>query len=240
MPRAKKRHIHANIGECLEELYKPETDAIAAKLAIHFSQAHVFDKAWRYSLKAIQQANAQYGSSEAIRLGKMGVEALERNKDALSREEFTEASVRFYLELSKAEQFGGDQSENTDHLKAGIEYLEQQLAALPLVPDMLKADVYAQLGRLYDKQKTRTQQEAMQFLEKAVAIYEQHHAHSSLLKCYELKAIFIPLFQCSITGKPQIKSINALEKDYPCKRISKMRRLQILYVSVVYCGELFI
>ncbi len=65
LPQTKKELLHANIGECLEQLYVPETAAIAAELAIHFTQAHVPDKAIKYCLHAPRKDNARYGGGRS-------------------------------------------------------------------------------------------------------------------------------------------------------------------------------
>lgn len=173
LPQSKKRRIHIKIAECLEHLYEPAKDEIASKLAVHFYHAHVPDKAVHYCLKAAQDANRKYGVSEALYFGKIGLEALKLQASTLPEEKYTENKIQFLLELAKAEEFGGKREEGQDHIQQGISYLEDNLSLFDIVSNELCAASYAQLGKLYSKKGITNAQEAKEYLEKALDIYEQ-------------------------------------------------------------------
>ena len=172
LPKTKRELLHVKIGGCLETLYAPNADDIAAQLAVHFYHGYVPEKAVGYGLKAAQDANARYGAAEAVRFAKMGLEALETRKAALSPNEYAETKIRLVLELSKAEEKGGDQQGEKNHLQAGISYIEDNFSLMDSISKKLLAEVYAQLSKLYSiiggnelKQKEN--------MEKAIFLYEQ-------------------------------------------------------------------
>ncbi len=162
--------IHAEIGECLEKVYEPNADVIASKLAIHFYHAHVLEKAGHYCLKAAQDANKKYGVSETVRFCHMGLESLERQTNILSQEEYAEKKMQLLLELAKAEKLGGNQQEKKDHIQAGISYLENHTSLFHAIPEELRAEIYAQLGELYNRKHSK--QEAKEYFEKALCMYQ--------------------------------------------------------------------
>jgi len=208
-----KEFIHAEIGNCLETLYAPNTDKIAAQLAIHFSRAHRLDKAVAYCLKAAQDANIRYGTSEAVRFGKMGLEALEERKTELSQEEYAEQKVRLLLELAKAEGHGGDPKEEIDHVQAGIGYLEANLPLLTNLPMDLCADTYAQLGKLYTGKGTQWQT-AQEFLERALNLYNQSQdQYKRAYVLYQLAEIYPYLPASQTELRPIEKGIETLQKS---------------------------
>ena len=61
----KCRLLHRDAGVALERRYA-DTSVITIRLAEHYCQAEVYDKAFAYSLKATQQANALYATPTAL------------------------------------------------------------------------------------------------------------------------------------------------------------------------------
>ena len=173
LPKTKRELLHVKIGDCLERLYAPNADEIAAQLAVHFYHGYVPEKAVAYGLKAAQDANARYGAAEAVRFAKMGLEALETRKAALPPNEYAETKIRLLLELAKAEENGGDPQEQKDHIQIGIEHLENNLCLLHNVIDKLDAEVYYQLGKLYYAWHGKNH-EAKEYLEKAMEFYNRY------------------------------------------------------------------
>ena len=174
LSKTKRELLHVKIGECLETLYAPNADDIAAQLAVHFYHGHVPEKAVGYGLKAAQDANARYGAAEAVRFAKMGLEALETRKAALPPNEYAETKIRLLLELAKAEKNGGDLQEQKDHIQAGIVYLEENFLLLNNVSEKLQADFYTLLGLILFEKNKKNSTKVKGYLEKAKSIYETY------------------------------------------------------------------
>ena len=173
LSKTKRELLHVKIGECLETLYAPNADDIAAQLAVHFYHGHVPEKAVGYGLKAAQDANARYGAAEAVRFAKMGLEALEERAKTLPPNEYAETKIRLLLELAKAEEKGGDQQGEKNHLQLGITYLENNISLTSSVPIKLLAEIYLQLSILYQTIGGTVELKQRENMEKALALYEQ-------------------------------------------------------------------
>lgn len=198
----------------LKHAYEPNADEIALQLAVHFYQGHIPDKAVHYCLKAAEDANRHYGASEAVRFINMGLEALEEQAKTISQEKYSEDKLKLLLELAKAEEFGGEQQEEEDHIQMGIAYLEEHLHLLDGVSDeYLRAEIYAQLGRLY-KRKGATKQKAQEKLEEALHIYEQSGNKKNTAEIlYQLAHVYPCIPSSEEDQSPFDKSIEALEKS---------------------------
>jgi len=59
--------LHRRTGTALEELYGKSADEIAHRLALHFSEGRLFEKALHYSLAAARQSEELNAAHEAIR-----------------------------------------------------------------------------------------------------------------------------------------------------------------------------
>ena len=200
LPKTKRELLHVKIGDCLERLYAPNADEIAAQLAVHFYHGYVPEKAVSYGLKAAQDANARYGAAEAVRFAKMGLEALETRKAALPPNEYAETKIRLLLELAKAEENGGNPQEQKDHIQAGIECLEKNISLLEGIAEILSAIVYFQLGKLYTKNVSK-KQFAKNYLEKALSVYEQHSDQKNVAETLYLLGDVYPFIQ-PFKGEP--------------------------------------
>jgi len=168
-PQAKKRRVHARIGERLEQLYHDTREAIAPALARHFFYAHRVDKAVQYCLIAAQDANRRVGASEALRFSEMGLEALEHRAPD---QQDAQQKMLLLIEAARAEEMGGDQQEDRDHLAAGIALLEEHLEVLPGLPAAIQAACYGQLGRLYRLQGGAGYTKAAAYLEQSLRLYD--------------------------------------------------------------------
>lgn len=62
----KRRQLHQNVGQALAELYEPQTERIAVKLAWHFQEAGLAEKALEYLRIAADRAARIYAYPEAI------------------------------------------------------------------------------------------------------------------------------------------------------------------------------
>ncbi|HSM57658.1 MAG TPA: ABC transporter substrate-binding protein [Candidatus Sulfomarinibacteraceae bacterium] len=60
-----RSYLHETIGNALEQLYRGETETIAARLAWHFGEENLADKILHYSLLAGDQARLEYTFTDA-------------------------------------------------------------------------------------------------------------------------------------------------------------------------------
>ncbi|MGR0481207.1 MAG: tetratricopeptide repeat protein [Candidatus Electronema sp. V4] len=215
--KTKKEHIHAKMGAALEEICQPEQDKIAGVLAGHFPAGHVLPKAVSYALKAAQSANERYGSAEAVRCARMGMEALEEWRQVLSEQDDTEHKVRLLLELAKAEEYGGDPQEEKNHIQAGIMLLEENLALVEQTAEELQADFYAELGRLYDR-KGGKPQETKKWLDKSLVLYEHLGKKSHAAELYNFLGDVCNFIPSSGEDTPIEQSISMLKKGFSLAR----------------------
>lgn len=63
-----RRLLHGEMAHVLEELFHENTDDVAVRLAYHYQQADVREKALIYLTQAGQQAKARFANEDAIRL----------------------------------------------------------------------------------------------------------------------------------------------------------------------------
>ncbi len=177
--KTKKEQLHAKMGAALEEIYQPEQDKIAGLLAGHFLAGHVLPKAVSYSLKAAQNANERYGSAEAVRCARMGMESLAEWRQVLSEQEHAEHKVRLLIELAKAEEYGGDPQEEKDHIQAGITLLEENLPLAKQANEVLQADFYMEVGKLYDR-KGKNSAETEKWFSRSLCIYRNYKYNKNI------------------------------------------------------------
>ena len=196
LPKTKRELLHVKIGDCLERLYAPNADEIAAQLAVHFYYGYVPEKAVGYGLKAAQDANARYGAAEAARFAKMGLEALETRKAAMPPNEYAETKTYLLLELAEAEESRGNPQEQKDHIQAGIDLLEQNIFLLKNLPENIQAAVYVRLGCLCQAKRYGDYLEkAKDYIEKASSIYKKQKNNRGITWLLSLEAVLSPYFE---------------------------------------------
>lgn len=65
LPYRTRRTLHNKIGLALERRSGAEVEQVAERLAIHFTRAEVYDKAYHYAVTAGDRARQRYGHAEA-------------------------------------------------------------------------------------------------------------------------------------------------------------------------------
>jgi tetratricopeptide (TPR) repeat protein len=78
LDEAERSYLHEDVGNALEALYGDQTDQIALRLAWHFEQAGLADKAINYLCQAGQQALALYAPLEAVQILTRGLQMAQR------------------------------------------------------------------------------------------------------------------------------------------------------------------
>ena len=65
LPYRRRRELHARAGAAIEKLAGDDPDAVAEFLALHYSEARDYPKAWRYAVTAGDRAKGRYAINEA-------------------------------------------------------------------------------------------------------------------------------------------------------------------------------
>ena len=65
LPYRRRRELHARAGAAIEKLAGDDPDAVAEFLALHYSEARDYSKAWRYAVTAGDRAKGRYAINEA-------------------------------------------------------------------------------------------------------------------------------------------------------------------------------
>lgn len=82
----KRRELHLNIGNAIEELNNENIDDVIFDLANHYTEAREKEKILRYGLPAAEKAKANYANQEAIRYYKIIIDILEEKGKKESKE----------------------------------------------------------------------------------------------------------------------------------------------------------
>jgi len=196
-----KEIMHTEIAESLEILYGNNKNEIASQLYKHFLLGQNLCKSLQYCLIATQNANLSCGPSEAVNLGKIGLDVLNQNSENITTNEFSVYRIQFLLEIAKGESLGGDSQEQKDHLQAGINCLEDNLELIDCIPKNISALVYMQLGKLYNRRNI-IKLKAKQYLEKALDVFNELGDEKAIIETY---------YQLSFSDSYQ-KAIKMLEK----------------------------
>jgi adenylate cyclase len=78
LDEAERSYLHEDVGSALEALYGDQREQIALRLAWHFEQAGIADKAIDYLCQAGQQALALYAPLEALQILTRGLQMAKR------------------------------------------------------------------------------------------------------------------------------------------------------------------
>lgn len=129
--------MHEDIALALEALYGSQVHTIAVRLARHYKQAHVDDKAAFYFLQAGQRALAQYANSEAIVLATRGIDCLNRSGGVTLHSDLL---IELNLLLGEAQHHGGHFAESMDTYRQTAELASQFKAPVALARAALGYD----------------------------------------------------------------------------------------------------
>ncbi len=151
---AKKRILHLNVGNTLEDLYEADRDIVAAQLAFHFREAHEWSRALEYALKAARFEQRRYGWLESRKLCLMALGLINDSsiKDAdLVKADILDCLAFGYYHTGKYK----------DALKAYSDLLNQS-ESFQLSPEKLGSycAILADIG-----DNTRLLKEAQEFIE---------------------------------------------------------------------------
>jgi class 3 adenylate cyclase/tetratricopeptide (TPR) repeat protein len=71
----RRRELHARAGETYERLNAGRLDDVAELLSLHFFWAEIYDKAWKYSLRAGERAQEKFANVEAAEFYRRAIES---------------------------------------------------------------------------------------------------------------------------------------------------------------------
>jgi adenylate cyclase len=93
LPFARRRELHARVGDFLELLYQDQLEEVSGMLARHFAEAQKWDKAVVVALMAGTQAQELYANQDALAYFRLAERCLEH----LSPDDFWISAVRLHL-----------------------------------------------------------------------------------------------------------------------------------------------
>lgn len=93
MPGIMQRRLHMYVADCLEELYGDQTEQIADRLAYHYLQANLNEKAATYSLTAAYNTFRNYGWLETTDLARQVFELLENDNNPETYQRLAKAAL---------------------------------------------------------------------------------------------------------------------------------------------------
>ena len=146
----RRREFHRSVGEAIETLFPTRTDELAPRLAHHFAEARVADKALRYYTLAGDAAMRLYANAEAS--DHYG-EALQL---ALQQEANGETLAHIYRNRGRAMELNGQFDETIDNYQQ-MESLARERGdrALELTALSSRASVHATQSPKFDPPKAK-------------------------------------------------------------------------------------
>ncbi len=101
IPRRRRRLLHRQVGEALEQLYTRQVDAYVEALAAHFAEAEETEKVLDYARRAARKAAGVFAYEEAIRHLQQAIAAAEELERPAERLEMLEETGDFLFALGR-------------------------------------------------------------------------------------------------------------------------------------------
>ncbi len=136
--KVRRRLLHGQVGEALEDFYAGRLEQLNGRLAYHFERGEKWEKALRYALQSARQARDDYANEEAIRFYRKAREMLPR----LSREADGDAAAI-------AQELGSVYEITGEYGKALQEYQFAEDLARRKGDGRGEADASSQMSRVY-------------------------------------------------------------------------------------------
>ena len=165
--KVRRRLLHRQVGEALEEFYAGRLEQLNGRLVYHFERGEKWEKALNYSLRSARQAKDDYANQEAIRFYTKAREMLPR----LTRGTEDEAAAI-------AEELGDTYQITGDYDKALEEYKLAEEAARRKGDEKKEGDALSKMSLVHGLQGNYN--EMMSHAERSYAIREQMGDHKGL------------------------------------------------------------
>ncbi len=161
MGRTRKRILNKQVGEAIEDFYD-SLDEHYLSLSRHFYEGKVYDKAYKYSIKAAEKAISTFAVESAIKRYKKALESLKKSKEIEDKDE---------KQISILKNIGKLSYEISDH-DASEDAFKKLLELSKDIDDQNnKAFALRWMGHTYkEHQKFK---EAYSFYEEALELYEE-------------------------------------------------------------------
>lgn len=100
LDEAERSYLHEDVGSALEEVYRGETEAVAAELAWHFGEAGLAEKALHYSVRAGDRARQDYAFEEAAGQYERALAILKAKDDpAMAARTLMKLGLTYHLDM---------------------------------------------------------------------------------------------------------------------------------------------
>lgn len=86
LPYRQRRRLHASVGDRLEASIETDADALAATLAVHWSEAHEYERAWKFAVLAGERALRLSAPNDAIESFELALHAGRHTRSVTKRQ----------------------------------------------------------------------------------------------------------------------------------------------------------
>ena len=86
LPERQRRALHGATARALEQIHASQTAPVYGRLAYHYAEAEVLDKAAKYSALAAEQALDSYANADAVHLYQRALQFDERSRPGVTRD----------------------------------------------------------------------------------------------------------------------------------------------------------
>ncbi len=179
----RRRMLHRQAGEALEQLALPTPEHIAEKLAFHFSEAGESDKALVYSIQAARQAETAYANESALVWYNRILEMLDQlnQREAI---QFQPLKLSVHKLLGKMLALMGRYDEALEHYAS----IRASVDVETLSPSQARqlADLYSQTAEAYEKRSEYNL--AFEWLERALSYLNEDEPTNETARIYLIGA----------------------------------------------------
>ncbi len=151
----RRKEIHKNIGNAIEDLYPDRLEEFYDLLAYHYEQAEIHDKAIHYLISAADRAKAIYANDEAIAFYRKATKqlGLHSRKEGELYEELRKIATQLYESLAETLELTGQHSE-------ALKTYESALIQISNHDSVGQAHLHRKTGNVWREQ--RCYEEALQ------------------------------------------------------------------------------
>jgi class 3 adenylate cyclase/tetratricopeptide (TPR) repeat protein len=144
----RRKEIHENIGNAIEELYPDRLEEFYELLAYHYEQAEIHDKAIHYLIRAANRAKAIYANEEAIAFYRKATKQLSLlpRKEGELYEEWRMIATQLYDSLAETLELTGQHSE-------ALKTYESALIQISNHDSVWQANLHRKTGNVWREQR---------------------------------------------------------------------------------------
>jgi anti-anti-sigma factor len=175
----RRRMLHHQAGEALEQSAQPEPERIADQLAHHFSEAHEFERALIYSLQAARQGRAAYANEAALLWYSRTLELLKQlGLDEASS--FQPIWLSTHRALGEVLALVGRYDEALTHYDSALALIKIHMLSPAQVRQL--ADLYCQIAQVHGKRGEYDL--ALEWVEKGLNYLDENELTIEMARLY--------------------------------------------------------